>query len=98
MSGGAVDEAVPATPLRARKPFLERKTREAWQPSRWSGRGETRSSGVYRTIGLHFHLAHPRPVWVTSLNGLTGIGAAGLRQVELANVGSRSVHFHNEQM
>ena len=41
-------------------------------PSRWSGLSRTRCSGAYRALGLHFHLTQPRPVWVTSLNELTG--------------------------
>ena len=42
------------------------------RPSLWSAQKCTRSSGGYRASGLHSYLSQPRPVWVTSLNGLTG--------------------------
>ena len=61
----------PATP----KAFHERIDWKHRAPSRWSGPNSTLLTGVKNTLGLHFHLTQPRPVWVTSLNDLTGESA-----------------------
>jgi len=37
-------------------------------------------AGAYHARGLHFHLTQPRPVWVTSLNDLTGGFPASFRE------------------
>ena len=70
--------APPRTPRGLRPCDPLGKTKPPWKakpmpiPSRWSGLSCTRCPGAYRASGLRFHLTQPRPVWVTSLNDLTG--------------------------
>src|SRR6476620_6381724 len=46
------------------------------RPSLWSGQKTTQSTGAPHLCGLHSYLTQPTPVWVTSLNELTGYSAA----------------------
>ena len=77
----------PATP----KAFHERIDWKHRAPSRWSGPNSTLLTGVKNTLGLHFHLTQPRPVWVTSLNDLTGDSCRHGDTGELQHVASDHV-------
>jgi len=67
-----------------RKTFLRMGVIESAVSLPLVGPGHTRCWGATRTLGLHFHLTQPRPVWVTSLNELTG--APGSKRYPISRI------------